>query len=115
MSAGSSSAAPPSPDSAPPLPSPPAPAPDVGRLFCFGLGFSALALARRLAASGWAIAGTTRSAEKAAPLTAAGIAAYVFDRAHPPPEAAPAGTTHTRPDIVQDDTGGGAGQPALDP
>jgi hypothetical protein len=32
----------------------------VSRLFAFGLGYSAEALARRLAAQGWAIAGTTR-------------------------------------------------------
>ena len=31
-------------------------------LFCFGLGYSALALARRLTASGWAVTGTCRSA-----------------------------------------------------
>jgi hypothetical protein len=32
----------------------------VNRLFCFGLGFSAETLARRLAAKGWSIAGTAR-------------------------------------------------------
>jgi len=30
------------------------------RLFCFGLGYSAMALARRLKAEGWRIAGTAR-------------------------------------------------------
>ena len=37
----------------------------VSRLFVFGLGYSALALARRLQAEGWRIAGTTRSAGEA--------------------------------------------------
>ena len=96
--------------SPPPPPSPPAPAPDLGRLFCFGLGFSALALARRLAAAGWAVAGTTRSAEKAAALTAEGLAAFVFDREHPLPEAALAGTTHLLVSIAPD----AAGDPVLD-
>jgi nucleoside-diphosphate-sugar epimerase len=96
--------------SASPPPSPPAPAPNRGRLFCFGLGFSAQALARRLAAAGWAVAGTTRSAEKAAALTAGGLAAFVFDRAHPLPEAALAGTTHLLVSIAPDD----AGDPVLD-
>src|SRR5260221_7060490 len=52
-------------------------------LFCFGLGYSALALARSLQESGWQIAGTCRSAEKQAALAALGIDAYLFDRAQP--------------------------------
>ncbi|MFQ5564369.1 MAG: SDR family NAD(P)-dependent oxidoreductase [Parvularculaceae bacterium] len=36
------------------------------RLFCFGYGYTARALARRLAADGWLIAATARSAGKAA-------------------------------------------------
>ena len=35
-------------------------------LFCFGLGYSALALARLVAAEGWAVSGTCRGAETAA-------------------------------------------------
>lgn len=35
----------------------------MSRLFCFGLGYSAGALARRLAASGYAVGGTSRSGE----------------------------------------------------
>ena len=31
-------------------------------LFCFGMGYTALALGRRLAADGWVIGGTSRSA-----------------------------------------------------
>lgn len=89
-----------------------APAP---RLFCFGLGFSALALARRIgavdgAAAGWAVAGTTRSADKAAALRAEGIAAVPFDRDHPLPAGALAGTTHLLVSIAPDDLG----DPVLD-
>ena len=66
------------------------------KLFCFGLGYSALALARALAAGGWAIAGTVRSAEKARALGAEGIDATVFDGAAPSHEVARAlaGATH---------------------
>jgi nucleoside-diphosphate-sugar epimerase len=90
---------------------PPAP----GRLFCFGLGYSAGALARRLRAAGWAVAGTTRSAEKAAALEAEGIEALVFDRARPPPVGALAATTHLLVSIAPDDEGDGkGGDPVLD-
>jgi nucleoside-diphosphate-sugar epimerase len=47
------------------------------RLFCLGLGYTALALARRLRAEGWQIAGTCREPDKAAALQAAGIDAVV--------------------------------------
>ena len=82
------------------------------RLFCFGLGFSALALARRLIAAGWSVAGTTRSPEKAAELRKAGIEAVLFDRDNPLPEAAAvlAGSTHLLVSIAPDD----AGDPVLD-
>ena len=72
------------------MPQPPA------RLFCFGLGFSAVTLARRLLARGWQVAGTTRSAEKAAALEAEGIAVLPFDRERPldDPAGALAGATH---------------------
>ena len=88
------------------VPSPPAP----GRLFCFGLGFSARALAERLAEVGWALAGTTRSPEKAAELRAAGIEAALFDRDRPLDPAALAGTTHLLVSIAP----GEKGDPVLD-
>jgi nucleoside-diphosphate-sugar epimerase len=56
------------------------PAPPSGRLFCFGLGYTALALATRLRDHGWAIAGTCRSEAHQAQLAAAGIAAHLFER-----------------------------------
>jgi hypothetical protein len=36
----------------------------MNRLFCFGLGYSAAVLARRLKAQGWRIAGTARTRER---------------------------------------------------
>lgn len=82
------------------------------RLFCFGLGYSARALAARLPAQGWRIAGTARSAEKVAALAADGIEAFVFDRGRPlsDPAAALAGATHILSSIPPDDDG----DPAID-
>ena len=77
------------------------------RLFCFGLGYSARALVARLQATGWQVAGTTRSAEKAAVLADQGIAAFVFDRDRPlaNPRQALAGTTHILSSVPPDDRG----------
>ena len=47
------------------------------RLFCLGLGYTALALARRLRPQGWAIGGSCREPDKAATLRAGGIDAIV--------------------------------------
>ncbi len=77
------------------------------RLFCFGLGFSAMALAQQLRAAGWWIAGTTRTEEKQARLVAAGIDAYLFDQDRPlaDPKQALAGTTHLLTSIAPDEEG----------
>lgn len=66
------------------------------RLFCFGLGYSARALAQRLMARGWRVAGTARESERVARLRAEGFEAFLFDSGHPldDPGAALAGTTH---------------------
>ena len=53
------------------------------RLFVFGLGYSALELARKLQGDGWHISGTVRSEDKAQALRAQGIAAHVFSGAAP--------------------------------
>jgi nucleoside-diphosphate-sugar epimerase len=53
------------------------------RLFCFGLGYSALHLARRLRKDGWHIAGTARTAEGAAAFAREGVAPLVFDGTRP--------------------------------
>jgi len=88
---------------------PKAPAPR--RLFVFGLGYSALALARRLKAKGWRIAGTCRSEERRAALAAEGIAAFVFEGSQPLADAATAlaGTTH----LLQSVPPGSDGDPVL--
>jgi nucleoside-diphosphate-sugar epimerase len=82
------------------------------RLFVFGLGYSALALARALQGSGWRIAGTTRNPEKRAGLAAAGIEVHLFERARPLEDAADAlaGATHLLCSIPPDE----AGDPVLD-
>ena len=82
------------------------------RLFVFGLGYSALALARALQAVGWRIAGTTRSPEKRAELIATGIEAHLFERDRPLEDAASAlaGTTHLLSSIPPDE----AGDPVLE-
>ena len=81
-----------------------------GRLFCFGLGYSALALARVLIGAGWTVSGTCRSAEKAADLRARGFAAELFERGRPLPAAAMAGATHVLVSAPPDP----AGDPVLD-
>jgi nucleoside-diphosphate-sugar epimerase len=77
------------------------------KLFCFGLGYTALALARELAAEGWQIAGTTRDPDKQARLEREGIEVWRFERDQPLEQAerALAGTTHLLSSIAPDETG----------
>jgi nucleoside-diphosphate-sugar epimerase len=63
-------------------------------LFCFGVGYTALALGRRLSAEGWTISGTCRTEERTAVLREEGIAAYLFDQDHPLSREAVNGVTH---------------------
>lgn len=65
-------------------------------LFCFGLGFSALALIDRLRAEGgWRFSGTCRGATKCSAMAARGIVAQVFDGNGPLADpAALASATH---------------------
>ena len=79
-------------------------------LFCFGFGYSALALARCLIASGWAVTGTCRSAEKAAALREAGFSAVLFDRDRPVDLAVLDGVTHLLLSVPPD----ARGDPVLD-
>jgi nucleoside-diphosphate-sugar epimerase len=83
-----------------------------GRLFCFGLGYSALVLAGRLRRRGWAIAGTCRSEAKRAALAREGIEAHLFDRDRPlaDPGAALAEITHLLSSVPPD----AAGDPVID-
>lgn len=66
------------------------------RLFCFGLGYSSLALARRMLDRGWEVAGTCRSAEKQSLLWRFGIEAHLFNNDRDMANAASAldGATH---------------------
>lgn len=50
------------------------------RLFVFGLGYSATAVAQGARASGWEAAGTTRNREKALALARSGIEAVLLER-----------------------------------
>jgi nucleoside-diphosphate-sugar epimerase len=77
------------------------------RLLCFGLGYVGTALARRLLAEGWDVAGTRRSAARVAEAAGLGIAAFRFDDGHPleSPAAALAGTTHLLSSVPPDETG----------
>ena len=74
---------------------------DGPRLFCFGLGYSAQVLARRLAARGWAVTGTHREN----PSAAAPFATVPFD--DPPPLN---GVTHLLSSVPPD----GSGDPVLE-
>jgi nucleoside-diphosphate-sugar epimerase len=77
------------------------------KLFCFGLGYTAIALARTLAAEGWQIAGTTRDPDKQARLEQEGIEVYAFERDRPLEqlEQTLAGTTHLLTSIAPDEQG----------
>ena len=84
----------------------------MSRLFVFGLGYTAQALALRLHGAGWRIAGTTRSAEKQTRLAQHGIEVHRFARGRPLEAAAEAlaGTTHLLTSIAPDEDG----DPVLD-
>lgn len=62
-------------------------------LFCFGFGYTARAVAERLA-PGWRVSGTCRSPEAAAALRSEGCDALPFARAQPLLPGALAGVTH---------------------
>jgi len=74
-------------------------------LFCFGLGYTALALAHRLAAPEWLVTGTCRSTEKAAALRDAGYSAVLFDRDRAVDATALHGVTHLLVSVAPDATG----------
>jgi len=82
------------------------------RLFCFGLGYSARVLARRLKGEGFAIAGTCREEETAAALRREGYEVFLFSRERPLEKAAAAlaGTTHLLGSVPPD----AEGDPVLD-
>jgi nucleoside-diphosphate-sugar epimerase len=77
------------------------------RLFCFGMGYTAQALAAGLEAEGWAVAGTTRAPSARQDLAARGWDIHLFDSGRPldDPVAALAGTTHLLASVPPDDAG----------
>ncbi len=76
-----------------------------GTLFCFGLGYSALRLARALGRQGWDVAGTCRSAEKQADLEAEGITAFLMNETERPDPTAFATASHVLVSIPPDADG----------
>src|SRR6516165_6464176 len=79
-------------------------------LFCFGLGYSARALGRRLIVQGWTVTGTCRGGERTAALRQAGFQAMWFARDRPLGVAALDGVSHIIVSIPPDRTG----DPVLD-
>jgi nucleoside-diphosphate-sugar epimerase len=77
-------------------------------LFVFGLGYSAKAAAKSLAAGGWRVSGTVRDAAKAAALEQEGFGAIPFDD-RPAVEAALQTATH----VLVSTPPGEDGDPAL--
>jgi nucleoside-diphosphate-sugar epimerase len=74
----------------------------VKHLLCFGLGYSGKALAARLAAQGWRITGTSRTAEGAGVIAALGYNAFVFDSTAPVSPQAFEGVTHVVASVPPD-------------
>jgi nucleoside-diphosphate-sugar epimerase len=74
-------------------------------LFCFGIGYTARALARRLATAGWIVGGTCRTLDKAAALKEAGFTAELFDRNRPLPRQALEAVTHLLVSVPPDAAG----------
>ncbi len=72
------------------------------RLFIFGLGYSALALARLVQREGWAVTGTCRTDRGAETLLSENIAPVLFDGTAPISRAALSGTTHVLASIPAD-------------
>ena len=82
------------------------------RLFCFGLGYTGIALGRALLAQGWSVVGTCRSEEHRDAARAAGMEAVVFERTRPLRQAARifGAATHVLSTIPPDEFG----DPVLD-
>lgn len=76
-----------------------------GSLFCFGIGYSATVLARRLLAEGWRVAGTSRHQTHCDALRAEGIAAVPFERGRPIDPVLLDGVTHLLASVPPDKDG----------
>ncbi len=85
-----------------------------GKLFCFGLGYSAERLAAALAAEGWTVAGTSRTKDQAETLRGLGYDMHVFDGGDEVPGGGAAwldGVTHVLSSVPP----GGGGEPVAGP
>lgn len=51
----------------------------MSKLFCFGLGYTAEAFAKRMAAAGWHVSGTSRTPEGVAHINSLGFDGFLFD------------------------------------
>jgi nucleoside-diphosphate-sugar epimerase len=80
----------------------------VNTLFCFGFGYTARVLARRLLAAGWTVRGTCRDPAAAGRFD--GVALVAFGRERPLPPGALDGVTHLVTSVPPDDLG----DPVLD-
>lgn len=74
-------------------------------LFCFGYGFTARALARRIAPDGAAVSGTTRSVDKAVELAEGGVRPVLWDGRPPFFDDALYGVSHILVSIAPDADG----------
>lgn len=85
------------------------------KLFCFGLGYSAEALIRRLKGKGWHLAGTCREEKTRARLAKRGIKAHLFDGTAPMKDADKilAGTTHVLISVPPGEDASGTVDPVL--
>ncbi|MEI8178696.1 SDR family oxidoreductase [Aestuariivirga sp.] len=81
----------------------------MNHILFFGLGFSAKALAERLARQGWTVSATSRSETGAAAIRAMGYRGLVFDGSKPLPPEALDGVTH----VVNSAPPGDDGDPVL--
>lgn len=77
----------------------------MSHLFCFGFGYSASALARRLLARGWTVTGTGRSQASLAAIARAGARPVPFDATAPLPQGALDDVTHVLSSVPPDGDG----------
>jgi len=80
-----------------------------GRLFCFGFGYTARVLARRLRTNGWVVAGTSREPGNLSASQGTGCSITRFDRDHPLPAEVLDEVTHVLVSVPPD----AAGDPVL--
>ena len=74
-------------------------------LFCFGMGYSARALAGQLLGEGWRVTGTCRAETRARELAEAGFGALVFDGTKPMAAGTLGDVTHILHSIPPDEDG----------